>query len=343
MKAGAAAVIGGTVAAVIVGMTFSGGSSPPGRTYAMMPATQPEAADGQQPATSNDVAGCVVTGDVASLGLTAEQVDIARRGIAAANRAGTGQRGADIIISVGIVESGLRNLTYGDRDSLGWLQQRPSQGWRNATDVDKGADDFFTAMKQLVPDWSTRAKGDTAQRVQRSGFPLRYGEEMARAEQIVATLTGEGNCATQEPSAGDPPVLAPMLAFARKQNLKPYRWGGNGPDAWDCSGLTLAAFNKIGVVNMPRTAEAQRRWLASGRGTKITPGQEQPGDLIFWGSKGEASHVVIVNDPAKKQTIEARQTCRNGARPGIDNCGVGYFTYGKKAHHNVYDIYRLKV
>ncbi len=41
-------------------------------------------------------------------------------------------RGQIVALATALQESGLRNLTYGDRDSLGLFQQRPSQGWGTA-------------------------------------------------------------------------------------------------------------------------------------------------------------------------------------------------------------------
>ena len=60
---------------------------------------------------------------------------------------------------------------------------------------------------------------------------------------------------------------------------------------------------------MPRTAAAQRNWLAAGHGHRVPPGTEQPGDLIFWDSylgPARIGHVMIVWDPTGQATIEAR-------------------------------------
>jgi hypothetical protein len=62
------------------------------------------------------------------------QLALARVGAAAANTLpdtpkGARQQAAVIIIATGIVEQGLVNVAEGDEDSVGWLQQRPSQGW----------------------------------------------------------------------------------------------------------------------------------------------------------------------------------------------------------------------
>jgi hypothetical protein len=59
---------------------------------------------------------------------------------------------------------------------------------------------------------------------------------------------------------------------------------------------------------MPRTATAQRNWLGAGNGTRIQPGHEKPGDLIFWDScrgPNRIGHVMIIWNPASKTTIEA--------------------------------------
>ena len=76
-------------------------------------------------------------------------------------------------------------------------------------------------------------------------------------------------------------------------------YGANGPNAWDCSSFTQAAYRQ-GGLNLPRTAGAQRDWLAAGHGNRVPPGSERPGDLIFWDSylgPNAIGHVVIVRRP----------------------------------------------
>ncbi|SDG13957.1 NlpC/P60 family protein [Sinosporangium album] len=89
------------------------------------------------------------------------------------------------------------------------------------------------------------------------------------------------------PSSQD--VSARAVAFAHAQLGKPYRWGGTGPLAFDCSGLTMRAYEAGGIA-IPRVAHQQ--WRA---GMRVEPGQERPGDLVFfrWQARGP-SHVGIV-------------------------------------------------
>jgi peptidoglycan DL-endopeptidase CwlO len=71
---------------------------------------------------------------------------------------------------------------------------------------------------------------------------------------------------------------------------KPYQWGAQGPDAYDCSGLTWAAWRHVGVT-IPRTAAAQLAALPPVRG------QLQPGDLLIYPSDGPSRrHVAMVVD-----------------------------------------------
>lgn len=73
------------------------------------------------------------------------------------------------------------------------------------------------------------------------------------------------------------------LAFALDQLGKDYKWGATGPGTFDCSGLTLRAWESAGVT-IPRTSQAQWRGLERVKLTGM-----RPGDLIIY--KGDASHV----------------------------------------------------
>jgi murein DD-endopeptidase MepM/ murein hydrolase activator NlpD len=100
----------------------------------------------------------------------------------------TSPKVAKALFEAGIVESGLRNLNYGDRDSLGALQQRPSQGWKNATDPYRGALDFLDQAIPLAGKYGS--SGQLAQAVQRSAFPGRYNQVGSQAASLLGRLSG---------------------------------------------------------------------------------------------------------------------------------------------------------
>jgi hypothetical protein len=95
-------------------------------------------------------------------------------------------------------ESGLRNLHYGDRDSLGLFQQRPSQGWGTPAqilDPTYAAGRFFDHLVR-VPDWQTRPVTEAAQVVQRSAYPGAYARWEPMAAELAAALeSGRLRCA----------------------------------------------------------------------------------------------------------------------------------------------------
>jgi peptidoglycan DL-endopeptidase CwlO len=98
------------------------------------------------------------------------------------------------------------------------------------------------------------------------------------------------------PASGSRPSRA--VAFALGQRGKPYRWGSEGPGAFDCSGLTWAAWRAAGVT-IPRTAAGQVAGLPRVRG------QLRPGDLVIYRSRGSSRrHVAMV--VGRGRIIEAR-------------------------------------
>ena len=77
------------------------------------------------------------------------------------------------------------------------------------------------------------------------------------------------------------------VAFARAQLGEPYKWGGAGPNSWDCSGLVMKAWGSA-EVSFPHSASAQ-----FSRSKKVSVGSIQRGDLVFW-SKGSVKSIYHV-------------------------------------------------
>ncbi|WP_329380919.1 C40 family peptidase [Streptomyces sp. NBC_01351] len=104
--------------------------------------------------------------------------------------------------------------------------------------------------------------------------------------------SGSGSSTGSQPGAGT--VTAPatgsaaaIVNFARAQVGKAYVMGGTGPSSYDCSGLVQAAYRQAGI-SLPRMSQAQ-----SSSGTSVSLNALQPGDILYWGSRGSAYHVAV--------------------------------------------------
>jgi cell wall-associated NlpC family hydrolase len=110
--------------------------------------------------------------------------------------------------------------------------------------------------------------------------------DLAAAQQrqadAVSAVQDAQTLAAARAAAGNIPEVAPnaqaqtALAFAQSQLGKPYVWGATGPDSYDCSGLTGAAYRAAGIA-LPRTSREQ--WFS---GPHVELGALLPGDLLFW-------------------------------------------------------------
>jgi hypothetical protein len=131
---------------------------------------------------------CTIAGS--TLTLTAEQVANSRTIADVAHARGLPDRAIVIALATAQQESRLRNLDYGDRDSLGLFQQRPSAGWGTEAEVQDpvyAAGKFYDGLVK-VPNWETGRLTEIAQSVQLSGFPEAYSQWEGMATEITSAL-----------------------------------------------------------------------------------------------------------------------------------------------------------
>lgn len=134
-----------------------------------------------------------------SSALNAPQAENAALIIRIGRELGVSDRGIAIALGTSMVESWLRNLDWGDRDSLGLFQQRPSTGWGTAaqiSDREYSIRAFFTGVTNAdgtstrglldIPGWEKISFADAAQAVQISAYPDRYAAWEAAAYEWLA-------------------------------------------------------------------------------------------------------------------------------------------------------------
>ncbi|TPF86339.1 hypothetical protein BW13_05905 [Bifidobacterium sp. UTCIF-37] len=139
---------------------------------------------------------------------------------------------ATVAIATAMQESKLVNLDYGDRDSVGLFQQRPSQGWgtiEQLMDETYATNAFYDALVK-VANWQTIPVEDAAQAVQRSGYPDLYAQWDGMARAWASAMTGEVaagiTCSIHSRSTADPDglvsafrTLFPSITIVRSLGL----------------------------------------------------------------------------------------------------------------------------
>jgi cell wall-associated NlpC family hydrolase len=201
--------------------------------------------------------------------------------------------------------------TGGDHDSVGLFQQRDSWGPLSERMNPSESTRLFINRVIQVPSWQTQPPGVVAQLVQVSKFPDRYAQHEAQARTWLAQITGNPRSPTRRSASGLPPTMAGcgadgiphanvgaippgtipagyvipptatnaeqvVVTFALAQLGKPYVFGADGPDTYDCSGLVMAAWALAGV-QLPHYAPSQAEL-----GTPVSsPELLLPGDLVF--------------------------------------------------------------
>ncbi|MBK6016640.1 C40 family peptidase [Streptomyces sp. MBT53] len=117
-------------------------------------------------------------------------------------------RGQIVALATALQESRLRNLEYGDRDSLGLFQQRPSQGWGTAAEVRDpvhASTKFYEGLLK-VSGWQSMTIAQAAQAVQKSGFPDAYAkwEPLATAlQKAIAKSLGQNGSSGKDSDSGN--------------------------------------------------------------------------------------------------------------------------------------------
>jgi hypothetical protein len=181
-------------------------------------------------------------------------------------------RAATIALATAIQESKLRNVTYGDKDSIGLFQQRTSQGWGSRAqilDPVHASNAFYDALVK-IDGYQSMPITQVAQKVQRSAYPAAYAQHEQEGRVLASTLSGlsEGGVGCRLDPAkhpGDPPALA--KALGSRLDVRPMANGkavtvtATTPElAWACGAWAVAHAN---AARITAVTVGDRTWTRS--------------------------------------------------------------------------------
>jgi hypothetical protein len=175
-----------------------------------------------RPPTPVVTQACTFGVDGDTFTVTPEQAQNAAIIAAVAWRKGMPDHAVTVALAAALQESELRNLPYGDLDSLGLFQQRPSEGWGSPAqilDPDYAASVFYDHLATTAG-WQDMSVTTAAQAVQHSAAPDAYAVWEPEARALASTLTGEvpaGFTCEMNTFGGAPPSPGALLLAARTE------------------------------------------------------------------------------------------------------------------------------
>jgi hypothetical protein len=153
--------------------------------------------------------GCQVGTGPLAVSLDTDQAGIAATIAGVAARRKLPRQAVTIAYAAALQESQLQNLDYGDRDSVGIFQQRPSQGWGTTREIENpvyATTRFFAALVN-VHDYMRMPVANAAQDVQHSADGAAYAQWTAMAAELAGYFTGSSphgvSCWYQPPRKAD--------------------------------------------------------------------------------------------------------------------------------------------
>jgi hypothetical protein len=224
---------------------------------------------------------CNAAGD--TYDLTPEQAGNAATIGAIGIQRGLPDRAVTIALAAALQESKLRNLDYGDADSVGLFQQRPSQGWGPATKLQQpryAAGKFYDVLVK-VRAWKTRPLTVVAQAVQRSAYPDAYAQWEPTAKALSAALTGTRaaalSCDYPAPARGQPASAA--AALSTDLAVRPHAAGtaldvsvATSRGGWRVASWAVAKGRQYGVTEVHYAGKVWRHGDSSWQPEKVPSG-----------------------------------------------------------------------
>lgn len=198
---------------------------------------------------------CTVTVDERAVHLDEEQAANAATITAVGLRRGIPERGLVVALATAWQESKLHNIDYGDRDSLGLFQQRPSQGWGTEEEVldPRYASNKFFEKLERIPGWEDMRITDAAQAVQLSAYPEEYQQWAEDSQVMVSAYIGDADgaltCRHSTDHETEPSVAALTAALLND-------WGDDTVYTEDADGVSVP-------VNDTRDGWQYAAWLVA--------------------------------------------------------------------------------
>lgn len=169
------------------------------------------------------------------------------------------------------------NVTTAKTDSVATVEQSTEKN--NVSAYELQIADLQKNLAQLNADLEKNATQQTT--IQKT-ITTNHAK-VTQAQAAITTLKAQQ--AASKSVAG---LRTQLVAAAYAQLGKPYVWGGQGPDVFDCSGLMNYLYTNVAHMSIGSWTSPQES-----AGVQIPVSEAQPGDLLFFGSPGATSHVAM--------------------------------------------------